>query len=163
MPAPGFVWLGHGTIVRTAVILRGVTKHDVPVGRLHKPSDTLDRVACFDGCAFTSLVWPARSVPPAKTALPHRGENEEVEKVHATEDEQDETDLGAREFDGPLDIVRVVAVLERQCHVSDVDEIGSSTDSAEDSERRAPAAPSPVFVNHRSRIVKFVHLHNRGR
>ena len=100
-------------------------QNTVPSGRLHRPSLILDRIACFGGRAFDIFGRPVQSLWSLETAPSYDGEHEEVEKVHATEDEQDKADLGTPEFDGPLDIVRLIAVLEREGHISHVDKIES--------------------------------------
>ncbi len=56
-------------------------------------------------------------------ALPHLREDVEVEEVHATEDEQHGTDLGAQRLDQLLHIGRLVAILQREGDVADINEI----------------------------------------
>ena len=56
-------------------------------------------------------------------ALAHVGEHPQIDEVHAAEHQKNKSDLGAQEFDGLLQVRRLIAVFERQRHISDVDQI----------------------------------------
>ena len=55
--------------------------------------------------------------------LPHAGKNEEVDKVHAAENQQDGTDLGAQGFEHSLRVNWIFTGLECQDDIAKIDEV----------------------------------------
>lgn len=56
-------------------------------------------------------------------ATPHAGENEEVEEVHDSEDDQNKADLEGEELHRILKAGRLASVFEGECDVTDVDQV----------------------------------------
>ena len=80
--------------------------------------------------AILPLYRPFSRMLGLETALPHPGENVEVEEVHGPEDHEDEADLRARELDRFRQRVRLVPVLEGERDVSNVDEVEADHEEA---------------------------------
>ena len=65
-------------------------------------------------------------------AFPHLREDVEIEEVHAAENEQHSSDLGAEDFEHFLKIRGFVAVFQGERHVADVDQVETNDEQVID-------------------------------